>query len=93
MKLAAEDVPFLRIGRAGQVHPRLHDWMPGGSHHPDTSVRGLRATAQEACVVCPSPLTAHTFLPAHPLISSMLMHGIPCTGCCAQRIKQHSAEC
>ena len=56
MKLAADDVPFLRIGRAGQVHQRLHDWMPGGSHYPDTSVHGLRATAQEAHVVSPSHL-------------------------------------
>ena len=72
-KLAAEGVPFLRLGRPGQVHPRLHDWMPGGSHYPDTSVRGLRATAQEARVVCPSPLTAPFLLPACPLISSMLM--------------------
>lgn len=73
MKLAAEDVPFLRIGRAGQVHPHLHDWMPGGGHHPDTSVRGLRATAQEARVVRPRPLTAPSSLPACPPICSMLM--------------------
>ena len=83
MKLAAEGVPFLRIGRAGQVHQRLHDWMPGGSHYPDTSVRGLKATAQEARVVSPSPLKAQRFLPARPLNSSMLMRSIPCMGCSA----------
>ena len=83
MKLAAEGVPFLRLGRPGQVHPRLHDWMPGGSHHPDTSVRGLRATAQEACVVSASPLTAQTCLPARLLTSSMLMMLIPYTSCYA----------
>ena len=50
-KLAAESVPFLRIGRRSQVEPRLHDWMPGGSRYPDTSARGLAATAAAARVV------------------------------------------
>ena len=50
-KLAAEAVPFLRIGRRSQVEPRLHDWMPGGSRYPDTSARGLAATAAAARVV------------------------------------------
>ena len=54
LKLAAEGVPFLRIGRLSQVDQGLHAWMPGGSHHPDTSVHGLRATAQAARVVIPS---------------------------------------
>ena len=50
-KLAAEAVPFLRIGRGSQVEPRLHDWMPGGSRYPDTSACGLAATAAAARVV------------------------------------------
>ena len=51
VKLAAEGVPFLRIGRLSQVEPRLEAWTPGGSNYPDTSVRGLKATAMSARVV------------------------------------------
>ena len=51
LKLAAEGVPFLRIGRLSQVDQRLHAWTPGGSRYPSTSVGGLQATAKAAQVV------------------------------------------
>lgn len=67
LKLAAEGVPFLRIGRLSQVEQRLHGWMPGGSHYPDTSVAGLRATAQAArvvssCLFCLFPALFQTYV-------------------------------
>ena len=69
-KLAAEAVPFLRIGRRSQVEPRLHDWMPGGSQYPDTSARGLAATAAAARVV------------SMPSVHACLDVGSECEQCC-----------
>ena len=94
MKLTADGVPFLRLGRLGQVHPRLHAWMPGGSHHPDTSVRGLKAIAHKARVVSPSPLSA-PFIPASMLSDVQSAHAAhPLHGllCIAYQATQHRLQ-
>ncbi|KAK9857614.1 hypothetical protein WJX84_004993 [Apatococcus fuscideae] len=41
---------LLRLGRREAVHPALHDHMPGGAAHPDTSVNGLRRLASSSMV-------------------------------------------
>ena len=78
MKLAAEDVPFLRIGRAGQVHPHLHDWMPGGGHTltPQCAASGHRteaagvpaSEAPSSLPACPPIADAHVAHAPHELL-------------------------
>jgi DNA replication ATP-dependent helicase Dna2 len=44
LKLAAAgDVPFVRVGRAGRVHPALEEWLPEGARHGAASAAALRA--------------------------------------------------
>jgi hypothetical protein len=51
LRLRAESLPVLRLGRIDSVHPSLHDCLPGGRLWPDTSVAKLRSLARCAGVV------------------------------------------
>lgn len=55
---------LLRLGRREAVHPALHDHMPGGAAHPDTSVAGLRALASTPMVVSPVTLDLNSLMHA-----------------------------
>ena len=51
LKLRAEGVDFLRLGRSGAVHPGVADAVPGGARHPAATVAALRQLAATSAVV------------------------------------------
>ncbi|GIL46712.1 hypothetical protein Vafri_3630 [Volvox africanus] len=51
MKLIGTPVSFVRLGSAQAVHPAVRPYMPGGGHHPDTSVAGLQEVMGRVNVV------------------------------------------
>ena len=51
MKLAREQVPFLRLGREAGVHPAVRPWLPGGERYPQKSTREWARLAQAVPVV------------------------------------------
>lgn len=53
LKLAAEGVPFLRLGRPGSVHEGVREYTPGSARWPHADVAGLRDAGQRARVVSP----------------------------------------
>ena len=50
-KLAALEVPFLRLGREAGVHPAVRPWLPGGARAPGRGTAALRRLAAEVPVV------------------------------------------
>ncbi|MEW5306154.1 MAG: hypothetical protein WDW36_008641 [Sanguina aurantia] len=65
MKLAeGGEVPFVRVGAPGSVHPKIRPYLPGGDRHPDISVDGLKALAARVPVWGATCLAAH-----HSLLS------------------------
>lgn len=51
MKLAREQVPFLRLGRASGVHPAVRSWLPGGERYPHKNTREWARLAEAVPVV------------------------------------------
>lgn len=51
MKLAREQVPFLRLGRASGVHPAVRPWLPGGERYPHKNTREWGRLAETVPVV------------------------------------------
>lgn len=51
VKLAAEGVPFVRLGREQTVHPAVRPWLPGGEQHPERTVAALRRLGETVPVV------------------------------------------
>ncbi len=51
MKLAREQVPFLRLGRASGVHPAVRPWLPGGERYPQKNTREWARLAEAVPVV------------------------------------------
>ena len=46
MKLAREEVPFVRLGRESGVHPAVRPWLPGGERYQRRTTRDLAALAR-----------------------------------------------
>ena len=51
MKLAREEVPFVRLGRPSGVHPAVRPWVPGGERYPHKTTRELARLAESVPVV------------------------------------------
>ena len=51
MKLAGEEVPFVRLGRLASVHPAVRPWTPGGERYPLKATRELARLADSVPVV------------------------------------------
>ena len=51
MKLAREEVPFVRLGREAGVHPAVRPWLPGGERYPQRSTREWARLADAVPVV------------------------------------------
>ena len=51
MKLAREEVPFVRLGREAGVHPAVRPWVPGGERYPRKTTRQLARLADSIPVV------------------------------------------
>ncbi|KAL4448106.1 hypothetical protein ABPG75_005325 [Micractinium tetrahymenae] len=50
LKLAREELPFVRLGREGSVHPAVRPWLPGGERYPRKTTRELAALAERVPV-------------------------------------------
>lgn len=51
MKLASEEVPFMRLGREAGVHPAVRPWLPGGARYPQRNTREWARLADSVPVV------------------------------------------
>eukprot|EP00798_Chlamydomonas_sp_ICE-L_P015376 gene15376-21461_t len=65
IKLAAEGVPFLRLGHAKSVHPAVKDWTPGGARYPCKSVSALQDLTRKVRVLACTCLSSRHSLLAH----------------------------
>jgi hypothetical protein len=54
MKLAREEVPFVRLGRLTSVHPAVRPWTPGGERYPVKTTRQMARLADSVPVVSDS---------------------------------------
>ena len=86
MKLAREEVPFVRLGRPSGVHPAVRPWVPGGERYPQKTTRELARLAESVPVVSGSwgeGLQAGVGLLCLPA-SCWRQLSIDSAGCCAR---------
>jgi hypothetical protein len=90
MKLAAQEVPFVRLGREAGVHPAVRPWVPGGARYPLKTTRELARLADCIPVVGQQRLTPRTCHLVTHLTRHLVIHS---TGANVCPLLQFGATC